>query len=258
MTAFYGVMPTFAASGTQGSASIASASILSSGDRIFGNTATDAAIVRSGSELPMNWNDVEYWKMPLLAGDRVTVTFEATTPPGNPCYALFPANTTDATISNATSVNYVSGNNFDCGTSTNVWVISSSGSYVFVTGTTAFGGADGGFEFSVAATHKALLFAPKSVTIASVGVIPAVVRTPSGSGITSSGLHINAYASWATPSFAPPTWHLIGTGTPRNGKVSIRVVVPKRFNNETIRVRLKGSGGGYRPLPPEKLYVRDR
>jgi hypothetical protein len=89
-----------------GGTTIASAPTIAPGATITANSATDQTAVGDdgvGFESGC-WDAVEYWKMPLTAGDAVTVSVTIDVPSYNLEIGVFPAGTTDKTLANAHSV----------------------------------------------------------------------------------------------------------------------------------------------------------
>src|SRR5438477_1055442 len=84
-----------AAAGSGGT-SIASAPVIRPGVQLSGDTSTDATANGSiGSEESTGcWDDVEYWRLSLTAGDQVLIKGTAVSPAHHFGIGLFPAGTT--------------------------------------------------------------------------------------------------------------------------------------------------------------------
>src|SRR6059058_6531604 len=94
-----------AAAGSGGT-SIASAPVIRPGVQLSGDTSTDATANGSiGSEESTGcWNDVEYRRLPLTAGDQVLIKGTAASPAHHFGIGLFPAGTIDRNIGKAIAV----------------------------------------------------------------------------------------------------------------------------------------------------------
>jgi len=134
-----------------GGASISGAPVVRSGVQESGNTMSDPTGNGSiGSDLsPGCWNDVEYWRLPLTAGDQILVKGTATPPAFHFQVGFFPAGTTGRNIDKEVAVVSVfpsRGNiRFTAG---------STGTYALVFGPGCYNGSDGPYNFTVVVTPK--------------------------------------------------------------------------------------------------------
>ena len=136
-----------AASGAGGS-TIASAPIVQPGVKETGNTMSDKTGSGNVGQLGC-WNDLEYYRVPLKAGDQVAVDGTATAPSNNFEIGLFPAGTTAKNIdSKSPAISEFPSRStirFDAKT---------TGTYVFVIGPGCYDATDGPYEFSLAVSKK--------------------------------------------------------------------------------------------------------
>jgi hypothetical protein len=134
-----------------GGASIASAPIVKLGAEQVQNTASDRTStgdVGSGTSLGC-WNDHEFWRVPLAAGDAVLLKGTSVSPGHSFSIAVFPAGTTDRNVSKATAI--VVG--FPDRAPVR-FTARSTGTYALVAGPNCYDGTDGTFKFSVTVRHK--------------------------------------------------------------------------------------------------------
>ena len=135
-----------------GGKSIASAPVLRPGVVASGDTSTDETGNGSiGSEESQGcWNDVEYWRLALAAGDQVLIKGAARSPAHHFGIGFFPAGTTDRNLGNAVAA--VS--SFPRRGPIR-FTARSSGIHVLVIGPTCYNASDGPYRFVVAVRHKA-------------------------------------------------------------------------------------------------------
>jgi hypothetical protein len=134
-----------------GGTSIAAAPVVRAGAVASGNTASDSTADGSiGSELSRGcWNDVEYWRLRLAAGDVVSIKGTAASPSWHFGIGIFPAGTTDRNLSKAVAF-----------TSTFPkrdpirYTAHTAGTYPLVIGPTCYNSADGPYTFTVTVQHK--------------------------------------------------------------------------------------------------------
>lgn len=131
--------------------SIAAAPVLRPGAEASGNTASDSTGNGSiGSELsPGCWNDVEYWRLRLAAGDVVSIKGTAASPSWHFGVGIFPAGTTDRNLDKAVAF-----------TSTFPkrnpirFTARSAGTYPLVIGPTCYNRSDGPYTLVVTVQRK--------------------------------------------------------------------------------------------------------
>ena len=135
-----------------GGKSIASAPVLRPGVEVSGDTSTDETGDGSiGSDESQGcWNDVEYWRLGLAAGDQVLIKGTAVSPAHHFGIGFFPAGTTDRNLGKAIAV--VS--SFPS-RGTIRFTARSSGTHVLVIGPTCYNATDGPYKFVVTVRHKA-------------------------------------------------------------------------------------------------------
>ncbi|MGB9112036.1 MAG: hypothetical protein WCF24_04835 [Acidimicrobiales bacterium] len=142
-----------------GSATIAGASLIQSGDRVSGNTTTDAGATENlldGDQVPYNWHEAEYWTVSITAGDVLTISYRATTAPYTPIMQLMAPGTNGANVSSANGLDFngIADGTNERGTGNYSWTLSTSGTYVLAIGVGNEHGINGGYEFSVSITHE--------------------------------------------------------------------------------------------------------
>jgi hypothetical protein len=134
-----------------GGASIASAPMVKLGAEQVQNTTSDPTAtgnVGSGASLGC-WNDHEFWRVPLAAGDAVILKGTSVSPGHSFSIAVFPAGTTDRNLGKSTAI--VVG--FPDRAAVR-FTARSTGTYALVAGPNCYDGTDGTFKFSVTVRHK--------------------------------------------------------------------------------------------------------
>jgi len=240
-----------------GSTSIATAPIVVPGAQESENTATDPTSqgaegigIASGC-----WDDLEYWRLPLGAGEKVVITGTTSGSGFNFQLAVFPPGTTSANISGATAVK----SGFPSQAPMR-FTAPTTGTYPVVTGPNCYNGADGPFTFVAAvsagtASQAASVLLPSISRLPKSGSLTASVRTSGGSAITDSGLVLKLYGTWKDAPSAQASAHLLATAAPAHGLARFSYTLPASLGGTTVQLRVAGTGSGYRPLSSPVLSV---
>jgi hypothetical protein len=148
LAALVAVGPAAAAGGK----SVASAPVLRAGVEAAGDTSTDETGDGSiGSDESQGcWNNVEYWRLVLSAGDEVLIKGSALSPAHHFGIGFFPASTTDRNLGKAVGV----ASSFPRRGPIR-FKARSSGTHVLVIGPTCYNATDGPYKFVVTVRHKA-------------------------------------------------------------------------------------------------------
>jgi hypothetical protein len=139
------------AAAAAGGRSIAAAPLLRAGVEASGDTAGDSTGDGSiGSELsPGCWNDVEYWRLRLAAGDVVSIKGTAGSPSWHFGIGIFPAGTTDRNLSKAVAFTSTFPKRAPIR-----YTARAAGTYPLVIGPTCYNSSDGPYTFVVTVQHK--------------------------------------------------------------------------------------------------------
>jgi hypothetical protein len=213
-----------------GGTTIASAPTIAPGATVSANTATDSTAVGDdgvGFESGC-WDAVEYWKLPLTAGDEVTISVTIGVPTYNLEFGVFPTGTTDKTLGEAHSVK--------TGLPTDkvplTFSAPATGTYAVAAGPNCYNGAAGPFTFVVSVVHHALarptVTLPALTHVAPSGTITASV-TAGGAPVTNAGLTLKLYAGS----------HLVATAAPKNGKARFAYRLPAGTKGSVV-LRVEG------------------
>jgi hypothetical protein len=218
-----------------GGTTIASAPTIAPGATITANSATDQTAVGDdgvGFESGC-WDAVEYWKVPLTAGDAVTVSVTIGVPTYNLEIGVFPAGTTDRTLANAQSVK--------TGLPTDkvplTFTAPATGNYALAAGPNCYNGEGGPFTFVVSVTHHAVaktsVALPALTHIAVSGTITAKV-TAGGSPVTSSGTMLKLDGAWGGAT------HVLAVAAPKNGSARFAYHLPAGAKGKIV-LRVTGA-----------------
>jgi hypothetical protein len=218
-----------------GGTTIASAPVIAPGATISANSATDQTAVGDegvGFESGC-WDAVEYWKVPLAAGDAVTVSVTIGVPSYNLEIGVFPAGTTDKTLANAHSVK--TGLPSDKVPLT--FTAPSTGTYALAAGPNCYNGQGGPFTFVVSVTHhaeaKTTVALPALTHIAAGGTITAKV-TAGGSPVTSPSTTLKLDGTWGGGT------HVLATASPKNGSARFAYRLPATAKGKIV-LRVTGA-----------------
>ena len=252
------VLASSAASATDGGGtSVASASLVRPGVPEYGNTASGSVAQPSNAQCNSN---IQFWKIPLLAGDQVTVTGRAISPASNINVWFYPPGTTDASFS--------SGNfpNPDWSGSTNggptaggtlgqsiVFTVPATGVYPVLIG--QCGGQDGPYEFEVSVKHAAVLYSRSLLRTGVTGDLIAYVRTPGGHPISDPSLVVTLYGFWRDNSVLPVSKHVVAKAHVSGGVVKLPFHLPAATVHKAVTFVLVAAGPDY--LPSNHLNVKD-
>ncbi len=245
------------AAAASGGTTIAAAPLIQSGAQETGNTAADSTT--EGSEgigqSSGCWNDLEYWRLPLVVGDSVLISGGAVSPGANFEIAVFPPGTTNANIANASAVE----DGLPLSRSLH-FTADATGTYPLVAGPNCYDGTDGPFSFRVTVTHStgglgAVVTLPPLRQIADAGAVAANVRTSSGASITDPQLVLRLYGSWKETPSALAKAHLLATASPKDGSARFEFHLPAGLNGVTVELHVAGTGSGYRPVSSAVLKV---
>ncbi len=245
------------AASAAGSTSIATAPLVVPGAQESENTATDPTSqgaegigIASGC-----WDDLEYWRLPLRAGEKVVITGKTSGSGFNFQLAVFPPGTTNANISGATAVKSGFPSQLPMR-----FTAPTAGTYPVVTGPNCYNGADGPFSFVAAvsagaASQVASVLLPSISRLPRSGSLTASVRSSGGSAITDPGLVLKLYGTWKDTPSAAASAHLLATAAPDRGLARFSYTLPASLSGTKVQLRVAGIGSGYRPVSSPLLSV---
>ena len=232
-----------APAGASGSATIAGAVPVTFGTEYFGNTASDPTYQWSNPpccNLPIG---TEFWLVPAIAGDTISVTGSETAPASGFNVALLNPGTTDVTLPLLTG-NEWSGAPLDSGLTD---IVSTTGTYVLAVGAGS-GENPGPFHFVVNVQHAGVLYAPRVARTGLAGHLTVFLRAPDGTPITAPNLVIVLHGYWKKVRYAPATGHVLGLGHPANGQATIAFRIPRPLAGSTIELVVSASGPTFGPI----------
>jgi hypothetical protein len=134
-----------------GGSSIAGAPMIRLGPQQTQNTQSDQTArgdVGSGASLGC-WNDHEFWRVQLNAGDAVLLRGVSVSPGHNFAAGFFAPGTTDRNLGKAAALVY----GFPDKRAIR-FIARTSGTYPIVAGPNCYDGTDGGFKFTVTTKHS--------------------------------------------------------------------------------------------------------
>jgi hypothetical protein len=218
-----------------GGTTIASAPTVTPGASISANSATDQTAVGDdgvGFESGC-WDAVEYWKLPLTAGDAVTISVTIGVPSYNLEIGVFPAGTTDRSLANAHSVK--TGLPSDKVPLT--FTAPATGTYALAAGPNCYNGQGGPFTFVVSVTHHAVpkttVTLPALTQIGSSGTITAKV-TAGGSPVTGAETELKLEGTWGGGA------HVLASASPKNGSARFAYHLPAAAKGKIV-LRVTGA-----------------
>jgi hypothetical protein len=131
-----------------GGRSISHAPAISTGTQVSEDSQVDQTAPGGDAVGQGCFNDVEYWKVPLKAGDKVQIKGSETIAARGYLIALFAPGTTDKTIANAVSVahGYPAEHLVR-------FTAKTTGTYPVVAGPNCYNGTDGPFTFVITVRH---------------------------------------------------------------------------------------------------------
>lgn len=232
-----------------GSPSIAAAPVAQSDVQHFGDTACCGA----GGD-PRNYSGQalshrEFWRLPLTAGDRVTLNWSSVNPDGVRIGVFTPA-TTDFNYADRDKVTVVSrGENSGKGQVT--FTASRSGNWTLSIGT-HWQVKTSVYDFAYTVKHFARLHLAALASVSRTGIVSLAVRAPDGTAITNAGLKLRLEGFWAK------RWHVLATGTPKGGKASFRLRLAPALRGTTIKLRVRGTGTSFLSVTSQTRAVRIR
>jgi hypothetical protein len=256
--ALVGALAVAGGASASGGTTIANAPGLTAGAQQTGDTRVDTTTpgdngigYSSGC-----WRDLEWWQLPLTAGDQVTITGGGVDPGYGLLISVFPPGTNDRTVSVAVAVK----SGFPLSAPMKFGA-PSTGTYAVAAGPNCYNGVDGPFRFSVAITHDAVtetafVRLPKSEQVKMSGPIVATVVTPAGSLITDPDLSLQLTGTWKDTPASAPSAHVLGTATPASGRVQFAVRFPAAARGQTVRLQVTGKGKNYNPVTSRVLTAK--
>jgi hypothetical protein len=238
-----------AAADGAGGTTIASAPAVSPGTASTGNTASEPTAQASESDVTGCWDDLEYWRVPLTVGDKVTVAGNALSPAYNVELGVYPAGTTDASIHSTAAIRTVLLSHVPIR-----FTATATGSYPIVVGPNCYNGVDGPFNFMVSVVHDpsgttATVKLPKLSHIAPTGVIKATVRTSDGTPITDPKLVLELHGTWGGSS------HLLAKASATKGLAKFACHVPPSLKGSAVQLQVTAPTSDYKPVSSAVLRV---
>ena len=141
-------LATAGAAMASGGRSISAAPTISPGAKVSENSGIDQTAPGGDNVGQGCFNDVEYWRLPLTAGDQVEIKGSETSPGRGFQIAVFAPVATDKNIAYASSVAH----GFTAERPVR-FTASSTGVYPLVAGPNCYNGTDGPYTFVVTVTH---------------------------------------------------------------------------------------------------------
>jgi hypothetical protein len=220
------------------------------------DTLADRTVLGTdGSEKTGCWKDFEYWRLPLAAGDAVSITGRGNGASGF-LVGVFPTSTTDANIRTTGAI----ANGKVPNSGPLQFSASSTGTYTVTVGPNCHDGDDGEFSFTVAVTHgavkqKVVALLDHVARIPLSGVVTAVVRAPDKTAIHDPKLVLKLVGTWKDDPSGATTEHVLASSPAREGAARFRYRLPSKLSGATVQLKLSGGGGDYQPVTTRPLTV---
>jgi hypothetical protein len=146
--AFVVALATAGTATASGGLSISHAPTIGPGTKVSENSSTDRTAPGGDNVGQGCFNDVEYWRLPLTAGDQVKITGSEMISARGFLLAIFTPATTDKNIASASSVahGYPAEHLLR-------FAVSSTGVYPLAAGPNCYNGTDGPYTFVVTISH---------------------------------------------------------------------------------------------------------
>jgi hypothetical protein len=232
-----------AVAAANGGGNLVAAPTVTIGQQEFGST-TDGYYRGSAA--------ADYWKVPLIAADKVTIDWESNN--ANACSEtaedlyVWPIGTTDFSINNASPLQTWSvGSNSK---QEETFTASDTGLFPLMfrgCGERDYGGG-GAYDFTVYVKHKlvthlaaattALIARGRSTGLPRRGTLAVQVFTGDGKPIADGGVGGTLTGYWSA------AWHPLGKSVARGGTITVRYSLPPSAHSP-IRLQLNIGGGSY-------------
>jgi hypothetical protein len=216
-----------------GGDTIATAPLITSRQQYAGDTAQ---VPESGTCFLGNSSFSEYWRVPLTAGDALTVNFGITQTDVDFTVLLYPHGTTDSSVDGVRSLASVTVGRYGKGRLT--FRAARSGTHP-LRFSSCGGFATGPFQFSVLVKHRARLALTPRRSIDRAGTVAVQVRTPDGKPITDPTLRVTLRATWGNKT------RTLGRTSPKRGVASFRLSLPASVGGSAIELRAVAGGRDY-------------
>ena len=233
-----------------GGATIAAAPTVVPGQQEFGSTTDGSCCDGRGAD---------FWKLPLIPGDHVTVDWESTK--GNGCLdpsdywamelRVWPAGTTDFSINNVNPIEaFGIGDN---GKAESKFTANRSGifpiTFLAVCSPSSTGGP---YDFTAYVRHLLVLSFPNPGTVRSGAGVSIAVHLADGSPVSDKELQVQVYGRWAHK------WNLLGSSAPVNGRAVATLKITPSERGATIPLVARASGVDYVKAQTSPRVVRVR
>ena len=223
-----------------GGMTITAAPIVSFGSQYFGNDASAPAGAYGGH--------YEYWKLPLVAGDAITIDWEEQASTGIELQ-LFPSSTNDFNFKDAKPTNWqkIGGS----GLRRNEFKVSATQTEAVVLAfddvdydPSAFcspcaTGTPGAYDFTVNVKHAIVLSLSARTTLPRRSTYTIGVHAPDGTPINDAGLRVTLTGIWQGAS------HRLGGAPSVHGAATFHLRLPSTLRGKKVTLRVQASGANY-------------
>lgn len=219
-----------------GGSNIATATPIALGQQEFGNTTTG----------DYHGGGASYWKVSLIAGDRLTVDWESQEGSNGlsdaPTFSVIQLGKTDFNLYTCDGNTYARCTAADFEQQANlkgeaVFSPTRTGLYTvfFEVSDSSYGGP---FYFVATVKHRVVLSMQHVAAIRTNGSVAVNAQDPDGNPLN-GGVNITLYGYWSG------AWHPLGTRQPVSGQARFTLALPRRLRGTSIRLRAIGGGGSY-------------
>lgn len=222
-----------AVAAAEGAPSIASAPVISYGQQAFGNTANGSHFSRSlTSPYLQGWNS--FWSLPVVAGDQITVDWEA--PPRSGTHLqLYAPGTSDFTVGHARPL----AEDFEGEQGRNElrYTAATSGAIPLDVRTQAPNGST--YAFTAYVRHALTLSTPRMDALPHAKTVKIGVHSPEGGTISDPSLIVKLEAR------AGGAWQTVGRAKVINSVAKVQERLPRSLWHGNVSLRATASGSSY-------------
>jgi hypothetical protein len=214
-----------------GSTTIAGAPSIPIGVQQFGNTADGSQT--SGSCGGRNYS--QYWSLPVVAGDQVTVTWQADNL-GTYFYVL-PIGTTDFNVGDTSPERTFTLNSN--GMAEAVFPATRTGTMPLRFYVSSCGRDPGPYAFTAYVSHAVVVDFARPGSLPLTGTLQVTAHNPDGVPIT-SGVSLDVQARRGEDP-----WTTVGSAAASGSPTPVGYVLPKEYAGEKVQIKVLANGAGY-------------